>query len=134
MLQNELSFDEVRGLCLSREVDLVMCAPPAPFPLCLRGQFSDYGDFFSILAHDIEYLDLAGGLTVGDLVLSDVSTVSTITPKWQQLVSIYSGPALAIRSADAEDWASADPRALYLVIANRIEFQAGPDWDRAHGQ
>jgi len=138
MTDADLSFDSVRALCAAREVDLVLAAPPAPYVVSWRAQFSDHGHFFSILAQDVEYLDVPGGLTVGDLWLTtDVDAVSAMTPRWSMLRGLYSGAMLVIRTADAADWRGARPQDLGLIVANTLVFRPGPDWQvvppvRAH--
>jgi hypothetical protein len=100
--------------------------------LSWRGQFGDHGHFFSTLAQDVEYLDAPGGLTIGDLLLTtDIDAVSAMTPRWSFLRGLFSGPMLVIRTADSEDWASARPHDLYLIVANVLRFQPGPDWEAA---
>lgn len=133
MKKETISLDSIREFCATREVDLVMCSPPPPFTVCMRGEFDAYGDFFSILARDVEYVDLAGGLTVGDLVLVEIATLSRTTQKWRDVGTAYSGQALLIRSADAETWEAAKPLDLHLVVAGELIFEKGKDWDRAFG-
>jgi hypothetical protein len=131
-MNQELDFDSIRALCAAREIDIVMSSPPPGYVLCLRGQFDGAGEFFYILAADVEYAELAGGITVGDLFLgTDIPTIAAIVPKWQSLKGVYSGPALAIRSADCDDWVTAVPHGVYLLVANRIEFRRGADWKGA---
>ncbi|HEX3764219.1 MAG TPA: hypothetical protein VHW23_36245 [Kofleriaceae bacterium] len=130
MIEADVSLESIRALCTAREVDLVLAPPPAPYVVSWRAQFSDHGHFFSILVQDVEYLDMPGGLTVGDLRLTtDVDAVAAMTPRWSFLRGLYSGPMLVIRTADADDWPGARPQDLSLVVANTIVFQAGPDWE-----
>jgi len=122
-----LDFDSVRDFCSGREVDLVIAPPPTPFALGLHGEFDGYGDFFSLLFRDVEYVELAGGFTVGDLVMVDgIDSLSLLTPKWSRLVGLYSGPAVAFRTADTQAWNGDDQ--LFLVIANQIRCEPGRDW------
>lgn len=99
-----------------------------PAPLCLRGQFDEYGDYFSIVATDVEYLELAGTITVGDLMMGQLKEIAGAIPKWAALGEMYSGPALAIRSADSNDWQNASSRDLFLLVANHIALVPGKDW------
>jgi hypothetical protein len=123
-------FESVRALCKAREIDLVLSHPPSPYVLSWRAQFSDYGHFFSIMVQGVEYLDVLGGFTVGDLRLTtDIDAVSAITARWSFLKGLVSGPMLVIRTADADDWPSARPQDLYLVVANFLQFWPGPDWE-----
>lgn len=129
-MSEDVSFESVRALCASREVDLVLAPPPAPYVVSWRGQFSDHGHFFSILAWDVEYLDMPGGLTVGDLLLtSDVEAVAAMTPRWSFIRGRYSGSMLVVRTADADDWRGARPQDLGLLVANTLVFRPGPDWE-----
>lgn len=131
MSESELSFSEIRQYCVQREVDLVLAPAHSPFVLSLRGQFDGHGHFFSILTQDVEYIDLANGVTVGELMLtSDVRTVAALCAKWKHLAGLFSGTALVIRSADFDDMASAAPSGLHVVIANSFFFAPGPDWKR----
>ncbi len=128
-MNEEIDFDSIRAFCAAREVDLVMCPPPTGYVLCLKGEFDGNGEFFYILAADVEYAEVAGGMTVGDLLLgSDIAAISVAVPKWESLRRLDSGPALAIRSADFDDWASAAPQGIHLLVANRFEFRRGADW------
>ena len=102
-----------------------------PFSLCLHAEFDGYGDFFSLLFCDVEYVELAGGFTVGDLVMADVHSLSLRTPKWSRLVGLYSWPAVAFRTADAHAWNRDDQ--AFLVVANQIRCEPGRDWPRARG-
>lgn len=129
-MSEDLSFESVRALCASREVDLVLAPPPAPYVVSWRAQFSDHGHFFSILAWDVEYLDMPGGLTVGDLLLtSEVDAVAAMTPRWSFIRGLYSGSMLVVRTADAADWRAARPQDLGLIVANTLVFRPGPDWE-----
>lgn len=122
-----IELNDIRNLCKLREVDLVITPPIASFTLTLRGEFDGYGDFFRIAARDVEYVDLARGVTVGDLVLAmDLAQVTQLSPKWSQLGRIYSGMALAIRAADAEDWGTGHHD--FLIVASGFELHPGSDW------
>ena len=123
-----ITFDEVRLLCRRQEVDLVLASPPAPGVLCLRGQFDGYGDYFSVVASDVEYVQLAGTITVGDLMMDQMQKLAGAVPEWAALVELYSGPALAVRSADSADWQTASARELFLLVANHIALVPGKDW------
>ncbi len=125
----QLPFALVRAFTQRREVDLVLATPRPPFSLCLRGQFDGYSHFFSIFAADVEYLEIAGGATVGDMrLLPDVREVRSVVARWDELLAAVSGPALVLRGADADSWESASSNQLFLVVANRIVFEGGPDW------
>lgn len=125
-----LDFNDVRAFCGSREVDLVMVPPPPPFTLCLHGEFDGYGDFFSFVAKDVEYVELPGAFTVSDLIFtSQAAELATLSPKWLRLGEAYSGPALALRSADAPGWGT--DRHVFVVIANHLEWRPGSDWHSA---
>lgn len=135
MNTQQVSFDAIRTLCTRREVDLVLASPPTPYTLCLRGQFDGHGDFFSILMQDVEYIELAGGITVGDIMMTtEISAAPQMAQKWDALKSTYSGPAILIRSADSDSWESARPHDLFIVVANNIVCHAGVDWSAAGGR
>jgi hypothetical protein len=122
-----IDFEAVRTFCASREVDLVLAPPSPPFVLCLHGQFDGYGDFFSILVKDVEFVELAGGFTVGDMLMAtELRSLAAVVPRWSRLAGVYSGPALAFRTADSSSWSS-DCDA-FIVVANHIEWRAGKDW------
>lgn len=127
----ELSFESVKSLIAQREVDLVLRTPPPPYVLCLRAQFDGHGDFFSILVSDVEFAEVPGGLTVGDMMmLPQAESALSLSKKWDEIRGTVSGPALILRTADAESWEDAKASHLFLVVANRVVFQAGADWDR----
>lgn len=121
-----LNFDSVRTFCAGREVDLVIASPPLSCAFCIRGEFDGYGDFFSLLFSDVEYVEFAGRFTVGDLVMVDVGALPALAPKWSQLIGRYSGPAVAFRTADAQGWG--ESAHAFVVIANQIRCLAGRDW------
>jgi len=128
---NMLDFFDIRAFCLSREVDLVLAPAPAPFTLCLHGEFDGLGDFFSMLAKDVEFVELAGGFTAGDLQMTrNVGTLSSLSPKWSQLSTTYSGLAIAFRTADGQSWGV--DRETFVLIANHVEWHAGRDWRDGH--
>ncbi len=92
----------------------------------MHGEHDGHGDFFSVLVRDVEYIALAGGLTVGDLVLADVISLAALTPRWSWLVGDVSGAALALRPAYTESFAEA--RDTFVVVAGEIVFRPGQDW------
>ncbi|MCX5747481.1 MAG: hypothetical protein NT062_33875 [Proteobacteria bacterium] len=122
-----LDFDSVRKFCSGREVDLVIAPSSTKFGLCLHGEFDGYGDFFSLLFGDVEYVELAGGFTVGELVMvDDVASLALLTPKWARLVGLYAGPTVAFRTADTQGWDGLDQ--MFVVVANQIRCEPGRDW------
>lgn len=106
----------------------MLASPPPPFVLRLKGQFDGIGDYFSILAQDVEYVELAGGFTVGGMMLTAASDAARMTERWARLADMYSGPALVLRSTDSGEWHDARPQDLHIVIANQLSFCAGLDW------
>src|ERR1700742_5027540 len=78
MTDRSLSFDLIRSFAARREVDLELVAARAPVSIALRGMFDGYGDFFSILAADVEYMDILGALTLGDLRIRGPSAASVV--------------------------------------------------------
>jgi hypothetical protein len=101
MVNHELPFEAVRLFCAQREVDLVL----------------------------VEDVELAGGITVGGLMMtSDTAGAAQIAPKWAGIKDLYSGKLLVIRSADAEEWQTAQSHELFILVANRIVCFAGRDW------
>jgi len=124
-----ISFLEIRSFCRAREVDIVMVPPTPPFTVSLSGQFDGYSEFFTVSASDVEFVEIAGGITVGDIVMApELRALASIVPKWISVHDLYSGPAMAIRSADSTDWATARHDELFVLVANRIQFTAGRDW------
>jgi hypothetical protein len=131
METRDLSFDSVKSLIAQREVDLVLQTPPPPYALCLRACFDGHGDFFSILVSDVEYAEIPGGLTLGDMrMLPGAESALSLSTKWAEFRGVVSGPALILRTADTASWEDAKPSHLFLVVANRIVFRAGADWHR----
>jgi len=123
-----LTFERVRSFCRSRPVELVISSPPPPFELCLHAGFETPGDFFSIPVGAVQYLDVATREWIGDLrMVEDVREVAGLAAKWSHLPSDYPGRALVFHSSD-QDWPDAPPEQLFLVVADRIEFHAGRDW------
>ncbi len=132
MNQHPTNFESVRKCCMAREVDLALSSSPPQFTLHLRGHYNGYGDFFSILAEDVEYLDLAGGITVGDLLMMEsVRDLAPLAAKWVFIRVKYSGPALVIRSADSGSWEDVRPQDLFVVVAGTFAFREGADFERA---
>lgn len=129
-----IAFEDVRLLCTRREVDLVLYGGRPPYELCLRGQFDNYGDYFSVLARGVEYVELASGIPVGDMLMTDATDLPRVAGKWQHLRGQYSGSALVVLSADADGWDSAGPHDLFVVIANLIEVEAGTQWRAVGGR
>lgn len=123
-----MSFREVQDLCASREVDLVLKPGVAPSELRLHAEFDGYGDFFTIDCVDVEYADIAGGVTVGAVeYFEDASAAASLAAKWAPLTRLYSGHALVITGADAVSTKDAEPQHLFLVIAGRFDIVAGSD-------
>ncbi len=125
-LMRTVSVDSIRKLIKSREVDLTMVRSEGVHTLSLRGQFNDYGDFFRITATGVEFVELAGTIILGEIVLAHFGTVAALCPKWALMASWYSGHALAIRSADTESWN--DSVHCFVIVADEFSFTAGPNW------
>ncbi len=128
----EITSEDVSRFVGLREVDLVIVTPPDGFELALRGQFDDYGEFLTILARDIEYVELVSRFTVGGLRL--VANFSEVVgwsgaSKWRRRVTTCSGLTLVVRDADAESWDAASAEDLYVVVASTIKFIPGPGWE-----
>jgi hypothetical protein len=122
-------FDQLRRFCLSREVDLTIVAPPSGFSFCLRGEFDGYGDFFSIVAKSIEYVDLPGGFSVGELMLViRIHDVVDFSKKWSRLPELYSGSSIVFRTRDSEKWGEGSSDGI--VVANTLGWLEGRDWRR----
>ena len=121
-----VSVDSIRKLIKSREVDLTMVRSEGVHTLSLRGEFDGYGEFFRITAIGVEFVELAGTIVLGEIILSDVPTVAALCPKWALLNSHYSGHALAIRSADAESWNFQST--CFVIVADEFSITAGPNW------
>jgi hypothetical protein len=130
-----ISFESIREFCTRREVDIMLTASTGTSELCFRGSFDGHGDFFSILATTVEYVDIAGGFTVGDMLMpGQLAEAIQLTAKWQSLSGLYSGPSIVVRSAASDGWTTARPQDLFLVVANHFEFIAGVDWVAAGGR
>jgi hypothetical protein len=122
-----IDFNEVRTICARREIDLVIKPPPPSYSLCLHGELDGYGDFFSVIAKDVEYLEVPGGITVVDVVyVNQIEELAALSPKWSSLRGQYSGPALAFRSADAEHWGTGVHD--FVIVGGTIECHPGRDW------
>lgn len=124
----KVTLTDIKRAIAAREIDLRLAAAPEPYSLCIKGEFDHYAHFFTILLRDVEYLDIAGGFTVGDIEMTDATKAAEVAPKWRRLTGLYSGPTLLIRSADSESWESATSSELFAAVANTIEFEPGPDW------
>lgn len=122
-----LPFQLIRDFCAHRPVELVLVRPPDGFTIALHGEYDGYGDFCTLLAKDVEYVDLPAGFEVGEIVFTQrVRDLEGLAPKWSRLSEDYSGPAVAFRSVDASSWGS--DRHCFAVIANTLEWRAGRDW------
>lgn len=119
-------FRPVRAFCASREVDVRLMPPPHPYLIYLHGELDGDGDFFSILAKEVEFLELPYSLTVGDIVLCEVSELPALMPEWSRLVGVYSYPALAFRSAGSPRWGPGCEG--YVIIAGHLEWTPGRNW------
>jgi hypothetical protein len=76
---------------------------------------------------EVNYVDIAGGFTVGDMIrFDDLRQSSLVTSKWSHLFEVYSGPAVVFRSADAETWEVRD--SLFLVFADELRILPGLMW------
>jgi hypothetical protein len=130
MNNQSIPFDAIDSFVKLRETDLVLAASEPPYAITLRAQFNGYGHFFSILAADVEYVDCHGQFTVGECrLLSDAALAVSVGSKWKWLESVVSGPALMMRSADSTSWDGARDSQLALLVANRLVFVPGADWD-----
>lgn len=121
-----ITMQDVRRFCQRRLTDLVLSRPPESYVLALHGQLDDYGDFFTILTTDVEYVEIAGSMAVGDLVLAQANDLGRFSPTWSRLALDYSGPALVILGAVPDAAGRAD--GPWVVIANTLEVKAGKDW------
>lgn len=82
-MAHALSPEAVRVFCGRREVDLVLTRTENDRAVVLHAEFDGHGDFFSIVARDVEYVDLPGGFTVGDLQLaSSPRDIVGVSRKW----------------------------------------------------
>lgn len=104
-----------------------MIPPPHPCLVCLHGEFDGYGDFFTILAYDVEYIEIPGRITVGDVILHErFAEFAAVSSKWAGFAGVYSGKALACRTADTADWES--HAGVFVVVARDFEMRGGRDW------
>lgn len=127
-----IDFDDVKRFCATRSVDLTMACPPPPFTVCLHGEFDGYGDFFSLLVKDVDYVEIAGAFPVGDIVIvSDLATLPSLLPRWSRLVESCSGTAVAFRSDDTPQWG--DGAECFIVVADHLEWRSGGDWPHGGG-
>lgn len=123
----ELSVQSVQEFCGTRDVELVLAAPPSPHVFMLRGEYDAQGHFFSVLASGVEYLDFANGTTVGSMLLCrETRELADFATKWDHLGRAISGSALVIRSPSAAGLATG--LEWNVVVANTITLLAGPDW------
>jgi len=110
-----------------------MVPPSHQYVVCLHGEFDGYGDFFTIGIRDIEYVDLPGRITVGDVFLVErLAELGAVSEKWPRLAEEYSGKALVCRSADAEGLGS--HTSTFIVVANDFEIHCGRDWPESWGE
>ena len=125
----ELTFEEVHRFCRQRPVELELAPCEQRGTIVLHADFEGHGDFFSIRAEDVEYMQLAGRSWVGGVVLADWRQLSEAEPFWATLQSEYSGPALAMWSSDAKSLAEASSKERFVIVARRFVFWAGSDWE-----
>lgn len=124
-----LPFEEVRAFCQGREVELILVTPSSPFDLCLHAEYDGYGDFFRVDCEEVNYVDLAGGMTVGDVqLLSNVGELVDTFPKWRFVAGKYDGTPLVLLDGDAEGWEVASDDQLFLILAADIIFRPGVHW------
>jgi hypothetical protein len=132
-VREEILIADLGRLIAHREVDIVLATPVAPYVLHIHGEYDGYGDLFSILAADVEYVDFPGGMTVAEILpFSSAANALLRAPKWRGLRGGISAQALVFRSADAASWDLATDGQLALVVADRISIFAGQDWARAN--
>lgn len=128
-----VDIDDVLSVLRQREVDIVMTRAPEPHEVHLHAEFDGYGDFFSILASDVEYIDMPGRMTLADLRrIHDLREAAAIAAKWGGLMGRYSGPALLFRSADTDTWEATAPGDVGILVANTLCIQPGTDWTRVN--
>jgi hypothetical protein len=131
MANIEISHEDVRRFVGSREVDLGMVVPPSGYQIALHAEFDGYGDYLTLVARDVEYVEVLGRFTVGDLVVMPNLTEIlgwTGARKWVRRAPTCSGKALVMRDANAGSWEHASPEELYLVVAGTISFLPGSGW------
>lgn len=130
MNMRSLTFDDVNSFVKLREIDLALAPARAPYGIALHAEFNGYADFFSILAADIEYIDYIEGVTIAELKrIPSFSEATSMAPKWKWLKGAVSAPALIIRGADSSSWEDAGDGQLFVIVANRLEFEKGADWE-----
>lgn len=126
-----LTCVDIAAFCASREVDLVFRGASPPLSFVLHGEFDGYGDFFTIEVGDVEYVDCPGTFAVRELrLLEDRRTLGELAAKWQRVGEEYGAPTLVMRSDDVGGWNDPRQHAYALVIANRITFRPGADWNK----
>src|SRR5262245_35882011 len=90
-----LDIELIRQFCARQEVDLVLSGSIEPATIVLTAEFDCYGNYFSLVAQHVEYVELAYSVTVGDLtVINQNETETSISPRHQRLLSRYAGSAM----------------------------------------
>jgi hypothetical protein len=127
----DVTAAEVVRFCAQREVDLRLRGGQSPFTVDLHGEFDGYGDFFSILCADVEYVDCPGVFTIGGLIfVQDCREVLSQQEKWRGWLDSCSGPGFAMWEAGEENLRTARASSAYVVVANRIVLRSGADWEK----
>jgi len=121
-----MGLADVQAFCRRREVDLVLGRADPAHELRLHAELDGYGDFFSILANDVAFMELPASFTVGGLELT--TNAASFAPKWAHIPRLYPGQALVMCTADAGAFEGAAPEDLFILVADEIAFVRGDDW------
>ncbi len=125
----DLSANDILGFCRSREVELVFATPQPPSTLRLHGQYEGYGDFFSIQAFGVRYVQITSGVVVADLVFErSLRNLLGRFERWRWLAEEFIESALVITEVEETLPSPSDYSKQGIIVAETISFVAGRDW------
>jgi hypothetical protein len=129
-----LTFEAIRRFCQSRPVELTLAPCERADSIALHADFEGNGDFFSIHAEGVEYVQLIGRCWIGGVVLDDWHQLSAKALEWQSLRAEYSGRALVMWASDEASFETTRPADRFVIVASRFVFTPGSDWTEPEHQ
>jgi hypothetical protein len=124
-----LLFEQVQAYCRTRDIELILAPTEELYSLSMRGMYDGCGNFFTITARGVEFVEIAAGITIGDICwFPNFEEMCQFCPKWSHLVGEHQGNCLLILDDYGESWEKAQSRHLFVVVSEEISFSAGIDW------
>lgn len=119
----------VHSLISQREIELVIAPAPMPFSFCLHAQYEEYGDFFSVLASGVRYLEFCSGMVVGAVLFErNVRDVIRKTQRWHTLSEDFVESAFVAFALPDDPPAPLSSLTAGILVADTIEIRPGRDW------